>query len=113
MTGIGGFAQSANKFILITGKLSAYDTGESNQHIVSAGIFAAYLIEALFSQNIGSCMVQRPLYFSKQWENIAQKIGVPEDERLVLMIAIGHMKDEYVVPVSKRFPTDYILKFID
>ena len=39
-------------------------------------------------------------------EKIAQEIGVPEDERLVLMIAIGYMKEECRVPVSKHFPTE-------
>lgn len=113
LAGIGGFAQNADKFILITGKLSAYDEGEHDQHIVSASIFAAYLVEALFAQNIGSCLIQRPLYYSKQWQQIAREIHVPEDERLVLMIAIGNMKDEYMAPVSKRFPTEHIVKFVE
>lgn len=112
LSGIGGFADQANKFILITGKLSAYDNGEYNQHIVSASIFAAYLVEALFAQNIGTCMIQRPLFYSSQWKNIAKEIGVPDDERLVLMIATGKMKNEYTVPVSKRFPAEHIVKFI-
>ncbi len=112
LSGIGGFAENADKFIIITGKLSAYDAGEYNQYIVSASIFATYLIEALFAQKIGACMVQRPLYYSTKWKNIAKEIGVPEDERQILMIAIGKMKDEYLAPVSKRFPIDHIVKFI-
>lgn len=112
LSGIGGFAENTDKFILITGKLSAYDQGEYNQHIVSASIFAAYLIEALFAQKIGSCMVQRPLYYSTQWENMAKALRVPGDERMVMMIAIGKIKDEYLAPVSKRFPTEQIVKFV-
>lgn len=113
LNGIGGFAESADKFIFITGKVSAYDRGEYNQHIVSASIFATYLIEALFAQGIGSCMVQRPLGYSTKWNTIAEKLDVPMDERLVLMIAIGNLKDEYKVPVSKRFPCEHIVKFVD
>ena len=112
LSGIGGFADKANKFILITGKISAYDKGEINQHIVSASIFATYLIEALFTLKIGTCMIQRPLYLSKQWESIAKELGIPTDERLVIMIAVGRIKDEYLAPVSKRFPTESIVKFI-
>ena len=111
LEGIGGFAENANKFILITGQLSAYTQGEYNQYIVSASIFATYLMQALFAQNIGACIVQRPLYFSKQWDKIAKAVGVPADERLVFMMAIGQMKEEYTVPVSKRFPTEEIVKF--
>lgn len=113
LSGIGGFAENADKFILITGQLSAYDQGEFNQHIVSASIFATYLIEALFAQKIGSCMVQRPLYHSTQWERMAKLLGIPGDERLVLMIAVGKIKDEYLAPVSKRFPAEHIVKFVE
>ena len=112
LSGIGGFAESADKFILITGQISAYDAGEYNQHIVSASIFAAYLIEALFAQKIGSCMVQRPLHHSTQWAEMAKVMGVPGDERMVLMIAVGKLKEEYLAPVSKRFPTEQIVKFV-
>ena len=112
LSGIGGFAENTDKFILITGKLSAYSSSEAYQHIVSASIFSTYLIEALFSMGIGSCMVQRPLYHSPQWDDVAKEIGIPEDERLVLMIAVGKVKDEYKVPVSKRLPTEQILSFI-
>lgn len=112
LEGVGGFAENADKFILITGQLSAYNQGEYNQHIVSASIFATYLMQALFAQNIGTCIVQRPLYYFKQWDQIAKAIGAPEDERLVFMIAVGHMKEEYTVPVSKRFPPEQVVKFI-
>ena len=94
LEGIGGFAENADKFILITGQLSAYTQGEYNQHIVSASIFATYLMQALLAQNIGSCIVQRPLYYFKQWDKIAKAIGAPEDERLVFMMAVGYMKEE-------------------
>lgn len=112
LEGIGGFAENADKFILITGQLSAYTQGEYNQHIVSASIFATYLMQALFAQNIGTCIVQRPLYYFKQWDKIAKAIGAPEDERLVFMMAVGYMKEEYTVPVSKRFPPEEIVKFV-
>ena len=113
LEGIGGFAQSANKFIFITGQLSAYADWEYNQHIVSASIFATYLMEALLALNIGACLVQRPLAYSKQWHRIAQKLGVPKDERLVLMMAVGYMKETCTVPVSKRLPVEQVVKFLE
>lgn len=112
LEGIGGFAENADKFILITGQLSAYTPGEYNQHIVSASIFATYLMQALFAQNVGSCIVQRPLHYFDQWDNIAKAIGAPADERLVFMMAVGYMKEAYTVPVSKRFPAEEIVKII-
>lgn len=113
MAGIGGFAEAADKFILITGKVSAYRMSEYNQYIVSASIFASYLMLALHAKNIGSCIVQRPLQYSKQWKSMLQKYSIPEDEQLVLMLAIGKNKESYTVPVSKRYPTEDILKILD
>ena len=113
MEGIGGFAQDADKFILITGKVSAYRMNEYDQHIVSASIFASYLTLALHAQGIGSCIVQRPLQYSGQWEYMSRKCAIAQDEQLVLMIAIGKTKAQYTAPVSKRFPVEAVLNFVE
>ena len=113
LSGIGGFAQDANKFILITGKLSAYRLDEYNQFIVSASIFSAYLSLSLLSNNIGSCIVQRPLRKTKGWDLLRECFGIADDEQMVCMLAIGYLKDEYIVPVSYRLPVDNICKFIE
>ncbi len=113
MDGIGGFAQDADKFILITGKVSAYRMGEFDQHIVSAGIFTAYLTLALHARGIGSCIVQRPLQYTGQWESIRQACKIPGDEQLVLMMAVGKCKAAYTAPLSKRFPPETVLTILD
>lgn len=112
LTGIGGFADSADRFILITGKISSYDFSEYNQYIVSASIFASYLSLALLEKNIGSCIVQRPLRDSKQNHLIMNYCNIPKDEQIVLMMAIGNLKSEFNAPVSGRFPVEEILTFV-
>ena len=112
LTGIGGFADDVDLFLLITGKLSAYGKFEHNQFIVSAGIFAGYLSLALHAYNIGACIIQRSTRVSAQWEAFAQKNGIPADEQIVCMIGIGNMKEETVVPVSKRLETDAIYRHL-
>lgn len=110
LDGIGGFAESADKFLLITGKLSAYRLDEDSQFAVSASIFVSYLTLALTSHQIGSCIVQRPLRNSPTWQNIKEKLSIPHDEQLVCAMAIGYMKDYCTVPISKRLPVDEVLK---
>lgn len=112
LSGIGGFAGSADKFILITGKISYYDFSEYNQFIVSSSIFASYLSLTLLDKNIGSCIIQRPLRCSKQNKKIMRYCHIPEDEQIVLMLAIGYLKKEYNAPISGRFPVDEIVKFV-
>jgi nitroreductase len=112
LEGIGGFAEDTDRFLLITGKMSAYRIEEKNQYIVSASMFASYLTLALLSYGIGSCIIQRPLGHSNQWNTIRSELGIPGDEQLVVMIALGKLKDQYHVPVSGRFPVDEVLKRI-
>jgi nitroreductase len=112
LSGIGGFAESADKFILITGKISAYSFSEYNQYIVSASIFASYLTLTLLDKKIGSCIVQRPLRLSKQVQEIMDYCSIPADEQIVLMMAIGNLKQEFKVPISGRYPVNDIVKFV-
>lgn len=113
LEGIGGFAEEVDKFLLICGKMSAYEEKEYKQFIVSASMFAGYLSLALHSLGIGGCVVQRPLRTTKEWVDFREKNNIPADEHMVCMIAIGNLKEETKVPVSHRYPVEKILKVLD
>lgn len=110
MDGIGGFAEDVDRFLIITGKKSAYRWSEKNQFIVSASMFAAYLTLTLHSLGIGACTVQHSLYPSQKFCEFRKKYGIPEDEQTVVTLGIGMMNDEVKVPISKRYPTEKIYK---
>lgn len=111
LAGVGGFAEDAEYFLLITGKLSSYER-EYHQFIVSAGIFAGYLSLALQTYHIASCIIQRPLQREEKWEKFCKLNNIPGDEQIVCMIAIGGMKDEMTVPVSVRHGVDDIFRVL-
>ncbi len=113
LDGIGGFAKDVDRFLLITGKQSAYKLAEKNQYAVSASIFAAYLTLTLHTYGVAACVVQRPLVPNKYWVAFRDKNGIPADEQLVIMIGIGGYKDKTKVPVSKRFAIDRIYCNLD
>ena len=81
LVGIGGFAESVDRFILITGKTSAYRFYEINQFIVSASIYIGYLSLTLHLYGIGACIVQRPVVWTKMWEKMKKSYCIPEDEQ--------------------------------
>ena len=110
MEGIGGFAEEVDRFLIITGKRSAYGLGEKNQYIVSASMFAAYLTLTLHAYHIAACTVQRPLTQNEQWDVLKKKYAIPEDEQIIMLLAIGKMKEKTKVPVSKRFSVDKIYR---
>lgn len=103
LEGIGGFANDVDKFLLVTGKKSAYRADEKNQFIVSAAIFCAYLSLTLHTFKIASCIIQRPLRPNNSWDKICDKYKIPRDEQLVALIGVGRYKKETTVPVSKRY----------
>lgn len=113
LQGIGGFADDAYGFLLVTGRKSAYNLDERNQYLVSASIFAGYLSLALHTYGIASCVVQRSVSPNVRWEKFKKTNAIAEDEQIVLMLAIGKYKEETRVPISKRFPVDRIYKVLE
>lgn len=112
LSGIGGFAESVDKFLIITGKTSSFNDGEVYQHIVSASIFVGYLSLTLTAYNIGNCIVQRPLLYSRKWRQFAKDNNIPSDENIVCMMAIGNYEDDFKVPVSYRMNSKYLMKYL-
>lgn len=108
---IGGFAESVNRFIMITGKLSAYREDEINQYIVSASMYAAYLTLTLHLYGMGACVIQRPLIWDKTWNILRNKYNIPADEQLICLLSVGNLKDETVVPQSHRLSSEVMFKF--
>ena len=113
LQGIGGFAEDADRFLLVTAKQSAYGISERNQYIVSAGIFAGYLALTLHAYHIAACTVQRSVTYDLRWDNFRRLNHIPEDEQIVVMFAIGKYKESTKVPVSKRFLTEKMYKTLD
>lgn len=112
LQGVGGFVENSDKILLITGKISPYEEFEYKQFIVSAGIFAGYLDLALHSLGVGACVVQRSLRPNDEWKTFCETHSISLDEQIICMLVVGQLKEETVVPVSKRFNTDSILRFL-
>lgn len=113
LEGIGGFANDVDKFLIITGKKSAYRAGEKYQFIVSASIFCAYLSLTLHAHKIANCIIQRSLLPNKFWDKICDKYGIPRDEQWGALIGIGRYKEETTTPVSKRYELKTIYRKLD
>lgn len=113
LSGIGGFATQVQNFILITGKLSSYQSKETNQFIVSASMYAAYLTLTLHLYGIGACVVQRPLLWNEEWSVMQRELNIDEDEQLVCLVATGNYKDKMVVPKSHRLSEKVFWNYID
>lgn len=107
--GNGGFGQCIDKILIITGNIKAFTKYESNQIFIDGGLFSMNVMLALHSKGLGTC----PLNTSVPYliENKIKKIAnIPNNERLIMIIAIGNLKDTFQVAISKRRSTESILK---
>lgn len=110
LDGIGGFANSADRFLVVTGIKTAYEESENQQFIVSASIFAGYLSLALHLYKIGSCIVQRSIEENDNWKAFRRIHNIEDDEQIVCVIAIGKMKRKTKVPISHRYSIESIYR---
>lgn len=112
LSGIGGFAEDVDKFIVITGRISDYRADEYMQWIVTGSVFAAYLTLAIQAEGLGACFVQRSLTVSNGKGDVYNSLGIPDDEQMICLIAVGNLKDKYIVPQSYRLSFKSIVKCI-
>lgn len=83
--------------------------GERNQGYIDGGLFAMSFMYALEYKKLAAC----PLHasFTHDKEQLFRKLlNIPDNEKLIVFIAIGQFKEEYTVAKSYRYPVDYILK---
>lgn len=104
-----GFGHTASHVLVVTSDLSAFLTpGERNQGYIDGGMFAMSLIYALHGAGIGSC----PLNWStvkSQDLRLRNLIGLPDEEVVIMMIAIGYPSGDAVVTASPLRNFDRVL----
>ncbi len=103
IAGNTGFDGEVQNYIVVTSDISAfYDSFERNQVYVDGGIFTMALVEALHYYGIASCILQNGEYKEKNHKFKAICGNIPENEKIILFIAIGYYKDKFTYATSHR-----------
>ena len=107
----GNNEYNANRYIILTGIMDAYVPSELEDWIVSTSIFAGYLSLALHAHGIGSCVIRKPIIYEGDFERKIRTIcSIPDNESIVVEMAIGNYKEEFDVPISYRRSAGDIIK---
>lgn len=110
IAGNTGFDAEVQNYLVITADISAfYDTFERNQLYVEAGIFSMALMQALHYYGIGSCALQNGEYYKKNGRFKAICKNIPDNEKIVIFIAIGYYKETFGYAISKRKNVEDVL----
>ncbi len=99
-----GFGEDAAAILIVTASLPYFiGVGERNQAFIDGGMYAMTLVYALHSLGLGTCCLN--LSVSPSVDTRLHEVAkIPCDEVLIMMIAVGHLPEEFVVASSPRRP---------
>jgi len=100
-----GFTESIDKLIIVTGNIKAFTRYESNQLFIDGGLFSMSLMFALHAVGLGACPLNTCFPFFSE-NKVKEVADIPKSERLIMMLAVGNLKEEFLVAYSSRNEID-------
>lgn len=102
-SGNSGFGSDAKVVLIVTSNLeSFFGSRERYQCWVDGGMFAMSLLIGLHAQGLGACA----LNWSASPVNdmgLRKALQIPENEMVIMMIAVGNLRESYTVAASPRY----------
>lgn len=96
-----GFRESIKNIAIITGDIRYFSSNERNQIGIDSGIFSLSFIQSLYSLGIASCALNTCV--SVKTERKMKRLGsIPNNEKLIMYLALGYPKDNCMVAKSQR-----------
>lgn len=103
------FRDAIHNVIIVTGKLSFMRNPiERHQIYIDGGMFSMSLIYALHSLNLGVCPLNWCVTKEKDLA-VRKVVNIPNDEEIIMYLAVGYKKDTYNVAASPRIDTSDII----
>lgn len=107
--GNAGFTECIDKLLIVTGNSKAFTRHEHNQLFVDGGLLSMNIMLSLHASGLGSCPLNTCMPFYKE-EKLKSRAGIPKHEKLILMIAVGNLKDTFSVAQSKKYTVDEVFR---
>ena len=107
--GNAGFTDRIDKLFIVTGSIKAFTRYEHNQLFIDGGLYSMNLMLALHSVGLGAC----PLNTCMPWlkaKRLKKTAGIARYERIIMMIAVGNLLDEFSVARSEKYPLEKIIR---
>lgn len=102
--GFTGYTENVKQLLILTNDRKYYYTiGERNQLYIDGGAYLMNLLYALHFYRIGNCPANWGKKISEEKE-LASIIQLPESEKIICMIPIGKVKEEFRTTLSCRRP---------
>ncbi|NCP83569.1 MAG: nitroreductase [Flavobacteriaceae bacterium CG18_big_fil_WC_8_21_14_2_50_34_36] len=100
--GFAGYMDNVSQLLILTNDRKYYYTvGERNQFYIDGGAYLMNLLYALHYYKIGNCPANWGK--TKSDDNLVRKIiDIPESEKIICMLPIGILKDDFRTTLSLR-----------
>jgi len=104
-----GFHHEIRTLFVVTANVGEMNLiGERYQGWIDGGIFAMTLALSIHAEGLGACFLNWSTE-PPQDRALRRCLEVPDEELVITMMAAGHLKPEFRVPVSHRRSLDEIL----
>jgi nitroreductase len=110
--GTRGFGDQAGCVLVVTSRLDTFlSVGERYQGWIDGGMFAMSLVYALHSLGLGSCCLNWSV--EPEADIALRRVGgIPDDQLVIMLLAVGHLPERLRVAQSPRRPLDDVLKIL-
>lgn len=106
--GNAGFAESVPVVALVSVDTQLFaGAGERNQGWIEGGIFSMSLVWALHALGLDSCMLNMSV-LNDTADELRRRTGIPDQELIIMMIAVGYGRDGHRRARSPRRAIDRI-----
>lgn len=102
-----GFTDVIDKLLIVTADTKAFTAFESNQVYIDGGLFSMNLLLSIHAAGLGACCLNTCFPYVREIE-VKKVASIPSSERIIMMIAVGSLKENFSVAFSPRNPTNEI-----
>lgn len=110
--GSNGFVESVGAAVVVVGDLRSYFINEIHQPYVDGSLFAMTMMFAFHGQGMGSIPLTTS-FKRRRLREFRTLFGIPEYQVPVMILGVGHLKDEFNVASSARRDVSESVTFHD
>lgn len=96
-----GFAENADKLLVITSSVHVFSSSEVFEAFKSGGMYTMNLLYALHGKKIGACTLEWSERLNKD-RQLREFLHIPDAEEIIMLIAIGYPLEQFRYVASKR-----------
>lgn len=110
--GLTNFDMDTVNILIVTYDISSLcNEGEIQQGMFNSGLVSMNLVNALHSLGIGSCFLEYSNCLAEE-EEMKSIIGIPKNEKVAVVVAMGYYPDKAIIPCSTRKPREEVYREI-